>query len=164
MLALFVLTFFSYTDTNLWLTLNLPNTKIIRIYILRELKHLKSFHAVFIFMTCITEFHKIHQENNNYKALFPDLAFPGLLNSKFRLQMTVSAVLKLSKYWMLSPFSPWKKPIAPWSMDYHLYFSLTVNVFFLLIVCLRNDLHIFVPSYHKHLHSSAQPSLYVVSL
>lgn len=25
------------------------------------------------------------------------------------------------------------------SMDYHLYFSLTVNVFFLLIVCLRND-------------------------
>lgn len=33
MLALFVLTFFSYTDTNLWLTLNLPNIKIIRIYI-----------------------------------------------------------------------------------------------------------------------------------
>lgn len=34
MLALFVLTFFSYTDTNLWLTLNPPNIKIIWIYIM----------------------------------------------------------------------------------------------------------------------------------
>lgn len=97
MLALFILTFFSYTDTNLWLTLNLPNIKN-NLDILCELKHLKIFHAVFIFMGCITEFHKIHQENNNYKALFPDLAFPGFQNSKFRLLMTVSTVLKLSKY------------------------------------------------------------------
>lgn len=35
MLVLFILTFFSCTDTNLWLTLNLPNIKIIWIYITR---------------------------------------------------------------------------------------------------------------------------------
>lgn len=125
MLALFVLTFFSYTDTNLWLTLNLPNTKIIRIYILRDLKHLKSFHAVFIFMTCITEFHKIHQENNNYKALFPDLAFPGLLNSKFRLQMTVSAVFKIVKILNVKSILPMKE--AHSSMKYGLPFVFFTN-------------------------------------
>lgn len=87
----------------------------------------------------IIKFHSVLQEKINYRILFPDHAPPGFLNFSSDYRWQDKLPLEIVNIWMLSPFSPWKKPLVPWSMDYHLYFSLTVNVFFLLIVCLRND-------------------------
>lgn len=86
-------------------------------------------------IVCIIKLHLNSPIKKNDGILLPDCASPGFLNVSADCRWTVQAAFSDCQHLMLSP-CPME---AVLSMEYHLSFSLTVNVFFLLIVCLRND-------------------------